>query len=389
MRALRILLISSALPRDTTAGEVILYRHFSQVPGLHLAIATDDLDSLLAETLLEIKANHILNRLTRTRFYQWTHTLCQCVHPFFNYTSLRNYIKSQQLDLIVTVSEGIHWIAAQKMSQEFGIPLVTIFHDWWPDLAAIHPWAKKTLEHRLKQLYQQSALVFCVSEGMRELLGNHPNAQILYPIPDRFTISQKTPDSLNRNKFKLVYAGSLSSIYAPMLQSLCMSLQEVQGLQFKLFGRTSYCPDAFLQTLNEQNVYGGFIPRDLLRQELLGANALLVTLPFDQENSRFTKTSFPSKLVEYCQYGKPIVIWGPDSCSAVRWGRKYQSALVVTSPLVEDLVKAIKELATQPEEQTRLADRALKIAQGMFNPEEIQRQFIDSLYRVASAKNPG
>jgi hypothetical protein len=52
MDALRILLISSALPRDTTAGAVVLYEHFSRVPGLKLAIATDDLEGLLAENLL-------------------------------------------------------------------------------------------------------------------------------------------------------------------------------------------------------------------------------------------------------------------------------------------------------------------------------------------------
>jgi hypothetical protein len=77
-----------------------------------------------------------------------------------------------------------------------------------------------------------------------------------------------------------------------------------------------------------------------------------------------------------------VIIWGPEYCSAVRWGRKYQSALVVTSSLAQDLVKAIQELATQPEEQTHLANKALVMAQGMFNPVKIQQQFVDGLYQV-------
>jgi glycosyltransferase involved in cell wall biosynthesis len=386
MSALRILLISSALPRDTTAGEVVLYRHFSRFPELKLAIATDDLEGLLAENLLEIKANPILNRLTITRFSRWAHDICQCLTPFFNYKILRDYIKNHNFDLIVTVAEGIHWIAAQKMSQEFNIPLVTIFHDWWPELAAIDPWAKETLERRFKQLYQQSVLAFCVSEKMQQLLGNHPNAQILYPIPDQLTLVEEPITVANNEQFKLIYAGSISGIYAPMIQALCAALQEVQGLQVKLFGGHLYCPDVLLQKLNEQKVYGGFISRDLLRRELTTANALLVTIPFDQEYRRFVETSFPSKLVEYCQFQKPIIIWGPEYCSAVRWARKHQSALVVTSPSAKDLVTAVKKLATQPEEQTRLKNKASEMAEGMFNPEKIQRQFIDSLYQVANLK---
>ncbi len=386
MSALRILLISSALPRDTTAGEVLLYRHFSRFPELNLAIATDDFEGLLAENILEIKANRLLNRLTITRFAKWAYDICQCLEPFFNYNILRNYIKSHKIDLIVTVAEGIHWIAAQKMSQEFNIPLVTIFHDWWPDLAPIHSWVKETLDSRFKHLYQQSALALCVSEGMQQLLGNHPNAQVLYPIPIQLTKGKELITVSNEEQFKLIYAGSLSGIYAPMLQELCASIQEVQGLHLKLFGLQPNWLGNLLHQINEQDFYGGFLTKDLLRRELPTASALLVTISFEKKNRRWAQTSFPSKLVEYCQFQKPIIIWGPEYCSAVRWARKHQSALVVTSPSAKDLVTAVKKLATQPEEQTRLKNKASEMAEGMFNPEKIQRQFIDSLYQVANLK---
>ena len=382
MNDLKILLISSAVPRDTTAGEVILYRHFSQ-SKLKLAIATDDLDGILAENLLEIRANLILNRLTQTRLSMWIHDIYQCFHPLFHYKTLRNYVKNYQPDIIITVAEGIHWIAAQKMSQEFNLPLATIFHDWWPDLASIHAWAKKSLERRFKQLYQQSAIAFCVSEEMQQLLGNHPNVQILYPIPDQLNIAEQPIIFSPEKPFKLVYAGSLSGIYAPMLQALYAALQDVQEVQLKLFGRPPNWSESLLQQLNEQGIYRGLVSRDLLRHELKTSSALLVTISFDPKNRRWAETSFPSKLVEYSQYTKPVVIWGPEYCSAVRWARKYQSALVVTSSLAQDLVKAIQELATQPEEQTHLANKALGIAQGMFNPVKIQQQFVDGLYQAS------
>jgi len=384
MNVLRVLLISSALPRDTTAGEIILYRHFSQVPGLNLAIATDDSQGVLAETILELKPHRLLHRMTITRFSRWTHDFYQCLHPFFNYKIIRNYIKSCKPDLIFTVAEGIHWIAAQKISQNFNIPLVTIFHDWWPDLAPVHSWAKPTLERRFKQLYQQSTLAFCVSEGMRQLLGNHPNVEILYPIPDCPLTAAEGSNFVSKQKlFKLVYAGSISGIYAPMIQQLLAALQGVQGLQLNLFGRSPNWENDLIQELKEQRIYGGFLPRDLLRQELSQASALLVTISFDKNNRRWAETSFPSKLVEYCQYNKPIIIWGPDYCSAVRWARKYQSALIVTSPLAHNLVQAIQELAARPEEKTRLKKKTIEMAQVMFNPEKIQQEFVSRIYEVA------
>lgn len=384
MHTLNILLISSALPRDTTAGELVLYRHFSQVPEWNLTIATDNSEGLMAEEILEIKTNRILNRLTITRFSTWTNDLCQCLHPFFNYKNVRNYIKNHKPNLIITVAEGIHWIAAHQMSQEFNIPLVTIFHDWWPDLACVHPWARKTLEQRFKKLYQQSTLAFCVSERMQQLLGNHPNVEILYPIPDRLTGTEKNVTVSNQQPFKLVYTGSISGIYAPMIQELWTSLQGVQELQLKLFGRPPDWSSSLLQKLNEQNIYGGFIPRNLLSKEVATASALLVTISFEERNRRWAETSFPSKLVGYCQYNKPIIIWGPEYCAAIDWGRKHQSALVVTSSSVDDLVKSIKELAIQPGEQTRLKNKALAMAQEMFNPDKIQEKFVDSLYQLAT-----
>jgi glycosyltransferase involved in cell wall biosynthesis len=240
--------------------------------------------------------------------------------------------------------------------------------------------------HRFKRLYQQSQLVFCVSEDMRRALGTHPNAQVLFPIPTQ-SVSEKPLARLTREEaFRVIYAGSLSDIYGSMLQSLCTSFQRIPSIQLKLFGPQPDWPDLLVQQLKADGIYGGFISRESLVHELGKANALLVALSFNQPDQMRMQTSFPSKLIEYCQFGKPIIIWGPEYCSAVRWGRKHQSALVVISPLAQDLVKAIQELATQPKEQTRLGNKALEMAQGMFNPKRIQRQFIDSLHKVAALR---
>ena len=394
MNRIKIILISSTLPRDTSAGEVVLYRHLTQFPGLSLSIASDQEFKLQSTELIKLKNNNILNRLVRTRYHKWFHDIIQCLRPFFNYRQLRKYLTNNKIDLILTVAEGIHWIAAQKISKEFNIPLVTIFHDWWPDMALTHTWTKKILDKKITSLYSQSQLVFCVSEELKKNLGEHSNVKILYPIPaknlDKQNISQTETEG--KSSFKLIYAGRLSLFYSLPLQELSRTFlfqyaDQDSKLKLKLFGSLPNWSTLLLDQLKDKNIYGGFISRELLTTELQNADALLVIIPFNTKSRRWAETSFPSKLIEYCKFGKPIIIWGPNYSNAVKWAVQHQSALIVTSPSVHDLLTAMNKLSIQKEEQIRLGNRALALATGMFNAESIQQIFVDSIYDIVNKKN--
>jgi glycosyltransferase involved in cell wall biosynthesis len=379
---MKILLISSVLPRDTTAGEVILYRHLTQWSKLNLTIATDNSQDLLSENIVEIQANQFLNRLTQTRMARLAHIIRQCFESFYDSHELRQHIKHNKPDLILTVAHGeLCWLA-QQMSQEYSIPLATFFHDWWPDLAYIHYWARRILEYRFKRLYQHSQLALCISEAMRRTLGSHPHAQVLFPIPEKLALKKYSEAGVRKEGFKVIYAGNISGIYRPMLQSLCQICLEVSEFQLKLFGPQPDWSSFLVEDYKKNELYGGFVSREVLMTELNYAHALLLTMSFETRDKRRTQISLPSKLLDYCQFGKPIIIWGPGYCSAIQWGLQYQSALVVTSPYAKDLVQAIRELATQPEKQNYFGNKALDMAHSIFNPEKIQQQFVDSLTRL-------
>lgn len=379
---MNVLLVSSVLPIDTAGGEVILYRHLSRWSELSLAIATDNYEDRVADSIVEVQAHPLLNRLTKTRLSMWAHDIRQCFYPFYNCNQLRNYIQQNQPDLILTVAHGeLCWIA-QKMSVQFRIPLVTFFHDWWPNLAYVHDWTKEIITRRFQSLYQQSQLALCVSERMRQALGTHSNAQVLFPIPDQYMIIKTAANVIDEGKFKVVYAGIMAGIYSSMLQALYRSFQESSEIKLELLGPQPDWSEFMLKQIKAEGVYAGFISRELLTNKLRHAHALLVVMSFEQREKIRMQTSFPSKLVNYCQFGKPIIIWGPDYCSAVQWGLQYQSALVVTSPLAKDLVQAIREFATKPEKQNYLGNKALDLAKRMFDPGKIQQQFIDGLSDV-------
>src|SRR5215471_3894433 len=97
--------------------------------------------------------------------------------------------------------------------------------------------------------------------------------------------------------------------------------------------------------------------------------------------SRMT-TSFPSKIIDAMQLGLPVVIWGPEYCSAVQWERRAQRALCVTDANPSALRQALEKLADSSAEQERLAKSSREAAAGDFNPERIQAQFADALRRA-------
>jgi hypothetical protein len=108
---------------------------------------------------------------------------------------------------------------------------------------------------------------------------------------------------------------------------------------------------------------------------------------FDPAMRRRMETSFPSKLPEFTQFGKPIVIWGPEYCSAVQWARPGHRALCVTDPSPTALRRVLERLASSSAEQERFALSSRVAAQGDFNPERIQAQFLSALRKAVCSRN--
>ncbi len=91
------------------------------------------------------------------------------------------------------------------------------------------------------------------------------------------------------------------------------------------------------------------------------------------------ETSFPSKLIEFAQFGKPLVVWGPEYCSAVEWARINKLALCVTdeSPVV--LLHALNNLASSKSDQERYASAAAQAASSTLSPITIQSSMLKIL----------
>jgi glycosyltransferase involved in cell wall biosynthesis len=101
---------------------------------------------------------------------------------------------------------------------------------------------------------------------------------------------------------------------------------------------------------------------------------------------RRMETSFPSKLIEFAQFGKPLVVWGPEYCSAVEWARRKDSALCVTNPDAAALAGALQNLASSHALRASLAAAIASTAADEFGPAEIQERFRSILHGSVTVK---
>jgi hypothetical protein len=219
---------------------------------------------------------------------------------------------------------------------------------------------------------------------MRRELGEPPNAVVIHTVP-----SISKPEGW-RPHFKLplrvVYFGNLRE-YGPSIESALLALNGSDKVRLEVFGPSPLWTSGAENYFRSRKLYQGFPPLDHLMQSLQHFQVVLVVMSFAPALRRRMTTSFPSKMVDAMQLGLPVVIWGPEYCSAVQWARQGERALCVTDPNPLALRRALEQLASSPSEQERLAKSSREAAAGDFNYERIQAQLIDVLRRAINSRH--
>lgn len=379
MNNIRVYVISSVRPEPSSAGQVILHRHLTDIPGLVYESFGFEPEVITPSSAIR----RIMGRLSQTRAKRIAHDFWAWRDGSWLDAQLPASVPDPSSSVVLTVAQGDACGAAQRFALKHRLPLVTFFHDWWPDMAAVHRPFQRHLEKRFRDLYQQSQLALCVSEGMCAKLGEHPNAHLLYPIPSKVTQLPETPK--RTNTLKVLCFGNLQE-YGPMVAE---ALQEVRGhtqIRMEARGANPNWPDSFRSEMAQEGMWHDFAPRDVLNSWIQSADALMVPMVFDPCMRRRMETSFPSKMVEMAQFGRPLVIWGPEYCSAVQWARQGNRALCVTDPDPKVLRREIEKLASNQEELQRLSNAAREAAETDFSPERIQAQCLESLRNLVGNK---
>ncbi len=294
----------------------------------------------------------------------------------------RRILEEHRPDVVLALADGAVAIRAWQAARRRGLPLVVVLHDWYPGGLDVPERLRPAIEGRLRRICRESAVSLSVCEEMRAAAGGGTNARVLYPIPD--------PDPAGPaaeapgEAFYALFAGRFDHFLRREMLALAQALREAgRARELAVIGPLPERDAEISAVLRRDDIHRGFLKGAELRSALRRAPAHLVICPFGPESRHIARCSFPSKIPEYCPYGRPIVVWGPEDAAAVRWARAGGAALAATDPSPRAVLDALAGLAADPGLRLRLGARAAEEARGRFDPARLRAQFEDALHFAA------
>ena len=356
---------------------------------LHVASNADFADDLLINTKIELPFP--FQKIKKSRFgsalKKWLLDFENLLWPWLGCRQFEKAVQQFQPDVILTLAETGLCHIAQKVARKKGIPLAGLFLDWFPIMKGHfgHDWTKPILSKGYRKLYDACDLAFCTSDGMQEVLGPHPNSHVIYPMPGWHKVPEKTfPPATG--KFRIVYVGAAQAFYGRMLRALIHEIDKLSDMELIIVGPTQDWPEEEIRSAKEKGICLGFMPPEKAAEVLAGADAHLVVMSFDKEHELFMRTSFTTKFLDYSAFAKPVILWGPDYCTPSRLAKREEAALVVETESPEGIIASAKRLMNEPAEVERLSAASRRLNQTVFNPDRLQRIFINELQKLLPLK---
>jgi hypothetical protein len=376
-KRIRVFYLSYTPPIPTWGGAMSFYRHFVEHSDFDLFVATDSPDVqryAVPYPYHRFNAPRSLDRMLRTRFYRWVSIYQHLIAGHFVPEQLWKAARTFNPDLVFTIAGSWNWTArvAQRVARRLRVPLVASFNDWFDFGVLMHPYFRRSIERGFRKFYRDCDLAFCTSEGMLEALGPHPNAHVLYPIGGSMLDIKRDFISFTHNgrPATVFFAGTLSAWYGPMLEQLVRASSD-SHLRFEIFGSNANWSRNFDSAARTTGVYKGQVPFDQLKSHAQEADFLLLPMGFGNECAQIERTSFKTKFLDYLTFEKPIMIWGPEYCSAVRAAREFDAAECYTLPDAAGCIATLQNVARCAERQKQLVANARRMYHSRFEPSRI------------------
>ncbi|MGK7952418.1 MAG: hypothetical protein AB4368_27425 [Xenococcaceae cyanobacterium] len=383
---MRVLFLTSTPPIPSWGGAMTFYRHFCDRNDFQIHVITDNPQVTQYDVPYDYSLiNHgkLWTRLARTRLHKAVHSWGHLVGTLKTPDTVLQQAKDFGAEAIFTVAGSWSWMAkmAGDVASQLDIPLVGSFNDWWYYNSIRYNWLDSLLDRNFKQFYQRCDLALCTSEGMQEALGNHANSVVLYPTGAAMTDRSVTANTVPNKPFTVAFAGNLGDWYGKMLESV-VSLNQDSQLKFKFFGSNASWSDDFDSQVKEAGIYQGQIPFAQLTEEMSQVDVLLLLMGFESSCAQIERTSFKTKFLDYLSFQKPILLWGPDYCSAVRIASEFDSAEVCTSPEASDFLNTILQVQANSDRQQQLVTNARLMYEERFHPDKIHQLLVTKMQEL-------
>lgn len=323
----------------------------------------------------------LLHRINKS-LKEW---FIQSIEPILLSTRIASSVKAKNPDLVLALAHGRLGLHAWRVGKILGIPTVTIFHDWWPDMVNSYRGERdlvvRAVERDFRKTQRNSDLSLAVCPGMAQHLLYSRNVEVLYPIPDseihpRKSFSPKKP-------LRVVYTGSLWNPYGEMLMNLESQIHGNPSISFKIHGDLKYIPMPFRDALIGNGILEDYLSDEAYKRRVTDeADVLLAVMGQDADGECRMATSFPSKVANYFQTGNAVLFWALPGSSLNQFCRDYRYPWFVESANPVEVISMLKRLSEDQAVVTQARSDAMRIRDEVFDPVKIQQQFESALQRA-------
>jgi glycosyltransferase involved in cell wall biosynthesis len=361
----RLLYLSDLPVEATLHGSALVYRLFQTFPSDRLRIVEGYRTACAEKRLPGVAYGSVrigADRLLYTR----------CQRAYSRWLSLVANGRARRVpavlgefepEAVVTVTVGYLWRTAAEFARRRNLPLHLILHDDWG------------VDHRLlRSVYRQARSRLCVSPYMAAEYERRfgAKAEVLYPSRAVDTETFDAPPAHlaeTGRGLTFAYAGSINTPgYSRLLRILAEQLAP-HGGRLLIFGplQAERAAAAGLVGPNIQ-LAGMLKSTELVHRLRAEADVLFVPMSFADKDRDNMALSFPSKLTDCTAVGIPLLICGPEYCSAVRWARENPSvAEIVTRDDAAALSLAVERLVNDPARRVALGENALRLGKRYFS----------------------
>jgi glycosyltransferase involved in cell wall biosynthesis len=317
------------------------------------------------------------NRWLNTRFHRWASSLSSVIAPWRSreISAMPGSFKPQ---IVLTVAHGYSWIAAFRYARKNGLSFAMIVHDDWPQLVKQLGFTKGWVEHEFGLAYRYASARFCVSPGMVAAYEARygVSADVLYPLRagNARIYDQPPTRPVETRPFTVAFAGTVNGEgYANLLRTLASAIEEIEG-RLCLFGPLSKEQAAgIFGSRKAVEVRGMLSARALAETCRTEVDLLYAPMSFDEQDRNNMSLAFPSKLADYTAMGLPILIHGPEYCSAVRWALDNPGAAMVTTSIeCGALEAALTQISQDPNTLEKLGAAAIAVGRDYFSRESVR-----------------
>lgn len=315
---------------------------------------------------------------------------------FLIYTS---FSLSALLALFYMKKIKIIWAFSQKLFSYFtGIiykfvlraPLLLDVVDIWPEAivnAGIinenNKFLPKIIRILFKIFYEISDEIITLNKSMKKLLVNSANIKpskisILPNItyPDKFKPIKLKKEKIN--KFIVMYSGNIGAIYDfKSVLKAAVILKNNKDIQFIIKGTGEKTIKSFLHQYIKENQLDNvhFEEKFLNTQEFIKFLNLADVFVLPMKKCPFPDASFPSKLMDYLSFGKPVIYSGNGY--AANLIEKRELGVAIRANKAQNLSKAILYLKGNEKIRREMGKNARKAAKQLFSPKILEQKVKD------------